>query len=183
MDKPPNDEQASLYQRAVGEQYAILPPVLQRFHAQSTTGRAVGTLNIARGRGVFRYLVATLLRLPQAGVQVPIELSVEVFGAKERWTRRFDSLILVTEQWLGQGLLVEHAGPLRFGFRVTGDEIGLQFSSQCCWLLGTPLPYTLSPRVNAVAQESLAGWWVQVRIEAPLFGMLAQYEGEVIPQW
>ncbi len=182
MGNAPTNERMSLYQQVLGERYTDLPLTLRRFHAQFGGGIAVGTLNITRGKGVVRNLLAAIMRLPSPGEQVPIHLTVEVFGAKERWTRRFGSLTLVTEQWARHGLLLERAGPLRFGFRVTCDETGLRFAPQRCWLLGVPLPNAIAPKVNAVALGTLQGWRVCVSIESPLGGILAQYEGEIVPE-
>jgi hypothetical protein len=119
------------------------------------------------------------MRLPMPGEQVPVQLLVETQEGRERWTRQFGSSCLVTSQWLQEDLLIEAAGPIRFGFRMTADTTGMEFHFARCWLFGLPLPYALSPRVNAIVRGTEAGWRVQVRVEVPVLGQLSQYEGEI----
>lgn len=76
---------------------------------------------------------------------------------------------------------MEAAGLLRFGFRVEADGTGMQFTSLRCRLLFLPLPGALAPRITAVVVGRAACWSVDVRIEAPLLGLLARYHGEVTP--
>lgn len=172
----------TLYRRALGESFDRLPPVLRTFHDEPFGGRAQGTLCITRGQGRLRYLAALLMRLPPPGQQVPVRLQVRTDGAAEHWTRDFGTLRLVTKQWLHNGLLIETAGPLRFGFRVAAEAQILRFAFARCWLLGLPLPRVLSPRVEAEAHAQEDGWWIRVAISVPILGLLTQYEGKVVPQ-
>jgi hypothetical protein len=172
----------SLYARLLGDAFRELPPVLQRFHAAETEARAEGTLSIRRGKGVVRSLCAVLMRLPPVGEQVPICLQVLVSGEQERWTRDFGDHRLVTKQWSHDGLLMERAGPLCFGFRLSASAGEMCFAFVRCWAMGIPLPYVLAPRVNATARAYEKGWWIRVWIEMPLLGLITEYEGEVVPQ-
>jgi hypothetical protein len=173
----------SLYHRTLGNSFDCLPLALKRFHNAPTGGTAEGSLCVTRGAGRMRHVLAVLMRLPKPGKQVPVRLQVEIQGNAECWTRDFGSLRLITRQWLHHGLLIETAGPLRFGFRLRGNGSGMRFEFARCWLMGLPLPRAFSPRVNASVSGQDTGWWVQVRIEVPVFGMLTQYEGLVVPQW
>jgi hypothetical protein len=96
--------------------------------------------------------------------------------------RRFGAFCLETHQWLYRGLLIEAAGPLRFGFRLHVGADGLRFQFAGAWLWGVPLPRLISPRVEALAAGTETGWIIQVRVEMPLLGMLAEYQGEVTPE-
>ena len=129
-----------------------------------------------------RQLLALAMRLPSPGDTVPVHLQVHVCGETEHWTRDFGSQRLVTMQWLDRGLLIETAGPLRFGFRLSADDMGMRFEFVRCWFAGLPLPFVFAPRVTASASEYEEGWWVRVYVEAPILGMLTQYEGKVTPQ-
>lgn len=178
MDRP-GQNPLCLYRRTLGEAFDSLPPVLKRFHEQPCGASAQGSLRITRGPGRLRQALATLMRLPSPGEQVPLLLQVHVRGEVERWTRDFGALRLVTRQWLRHGLLIESVGPLRFGFRLAADATEMRFDFARCWFLGMPLPSALAPRVNASASEYEEGWWVRVRVEAPVLGLLTQYEGKV----
>ena len=122
------------------------------------------------------------MRLPEPGEQVPVLLNMQVEADSECWTREFGSLRLVTQQWLHHGLLIETAGPSRFGFRLSAGATQMRFEFVRCWLLGVPLAFALSPRVNASASIYEDGWWIHVRVEVPVLGMLVQYEGKVVPE-
>lgn len=180
--QPSVNKMHPLYRRTLGDAFDSLPPVLRRFHEQSPEAGAQGTLHITRGSGRIRQALAALMRLPLPGEQVPVVLQVQTVGEAEHWRRDFGTLRLVTQQWLQDGLLIETAGPLRFGFRLTADAKEMRFEFARCWFVGMPLPTALAPRVNATASEYEDGWWLRVRIDVPLLGMLTQYEGKVTPQ-
>jgi hypothetical protein len=172
-----------LYQRVLGSAFHTQPDALRRFHSEPRGGTAHGALRVTRGNGWLRKTLATLLRLPPAGDNIPLHLRVEVEGARERWLRDFGGVRLESLQWAWQGLLVEAMGPLRCGFRLTAQRESLRFDVERAWLYALPLPAALAPRVIAVVTEAgPASWHVQVRIAAPLLGLLASYEGEVAPR-
>ena len=172
----------SLYRGTLGEAFDSLPTVLRHFHDHPHDARARGSLRVTRGTGWLRQAMAAAMRLPSPGEQVPVLLHVQANAEEERWTRDFGTLRLVTRQWRRNGLLIEAAGPLRFGFHLTANPEEMRFEFARCWLMGIPLPLFLSPRVNAWVSEYEEGWWARVRVEAPLLGLLTQYEGKVTPQ-
>lgn len=172
----------SLYRRALAESFEALPPVLRRFHDAPGNAKADGYLCIARGPGRLRNALASLMRLPPSGERTPVHLEVRVEGEMERWTRDFGSLRLVTRQRYANGLLIESAGPLHFGFRVSATPSEMRFAFVRCRLYGCPLPGALAPRVHAVVRGLPASWWVEVRVEAPALGLLVRYEGEMTPE-
>ncbi len=172
----------SLYHSVLGEGFDTLPPILRGFHASLIGGEAKGTFSIAEGEGVLRHLAARLMRLPPSSEQVPVHLRVEVKGEQEYWVRRFGTQVLTTTQWSHGGLLIERAGILCFGFHLAPCEEGFRFEFRKCWLLGVLLPSVFAPKVNAEVWGTEAGWWVQVKVEVPLLGLLTQYDGEMFPQ-
>lgn len=177
---PPN--RSPLYQRTLGPAFDYLPPVLQRFHTRPTGAQARGTVRITRGPGRIRQFLATLMGLPSPGEAVPVTLQVQTIGDREQWLRQFDARRLASRQWLHDGLLMEAAGPMRLGFRLSADAQEMRMECVRCWLVGIPLPLALSPRINATAALYEEGWWLWVRIEAPLWGMVTQYEGKITLQ-
>jgi hypothetical protein len=172
-----------LYQRVLGACFERLPPALRNFHAGAAGGRARGLFRVTRGPGRLRGWLADRIGLPPAGERVPVLLDVRVEGDRERWRRQFDCHpALETVQWAQAGLLREAAGPVCFGFRLAfhGDE--LRFEPAGVWLAGLRLPRALLPRVAAAVTGRAAGWHVCVRVDVPLLGFLAQYEGEMVPE-
>jgi hypothetical protein len=172
-----------LYQRVLGEDFERLPPVLRCFHASTAGGRAAGRFRVTRGPGWLRNWLANRIGLPPAGDQMPIRLAVRVEGEREHWCRQFDQHpALKTVQWAQNGQLREAAWPMRFGFRLVLVGDTLRFEQVATWLAGLRLPCALLPRVRAEVTSRAAGWHVCVRVDVPLLGFLAQYEGEMVPE-
>jgi hypothetical protein len=171
---------ATLYRRILGDAFDTLPEALRALHDRERGGCARGVLCVTRGRGRAVAVLAALLRLPPAGENVPLRLSVEVDDARERWTRDFGGRCLETVQWARDGLLIEAVGPLHLGLRLTSCRESLRFELARGWLWGLPLPPALAPRIEGMAAASRQdAWSLHVRVEAPLLGLLLQYEGEV----
>src|SRR5262249_42896075 len=172
-----------LYQRVLGDDFERLPPVLRRFHGGTEGGRARGVFRVTRGAGRLRNWLANRMGLPPAGGRIPIVLAVRVEGEREYWGGQFEgSAPLKTVQWLKRGQLRESAGPICFGFHLALAGPTLRFEQVGGWLAGLRLPRLLLPRVQAEATGQAVGWHVRVRVEVPLFGFLAQYEGEMVPE-
>jgi hypothetical protein len=172
----------TLYRRLLGEAFETLPPVLRRFHGLAGDKAARGVLSVTRGKGRLRSTLADLMRLPAHGARVGVRLRVVVEGERERWVREFDGILFQTVQWARAGLLIETAGPLRFGFQVVASPEGLSFEQKHGWLYGLPLPRALTPQIRAEATAGEASWTIDVRVAAPFVGLLARYYGEVTPE-
>lgn len=170
----------TLYRRLLGEAFETLPPVLRRFHGLAGDKAARGVFSVTRGKGRLRSTLADLMRLPAHGARVAVRLRVVVEG--ERWVREFDGILFQTVQWARAGLLIETAGPLRFGFQVVASPEGLRFEQKRGWLYGLPLPRALTPQIRAEATAGEVSWTIDVRVAAPCVGLLARYYGEVTPE-
>ena len=169
----------SLYRRILGDQLDQLAPALRRFHDSSVTRQASGTFEVIRGAGRWRGWLATLLRLPPAGLEVPVTLEVAVTGNQERWVRCFDSHLMPTWQWQSGELLIEAGGPLRLGFELLPEQDGLRYRLRRTWFCLVPLPSFLAPRVEAIELGRDDGWDVTVQFTLPLIGLLIQYQGSL----
>lgn len=172
----------ALYRRILGPAFDTLPPALQGFHDREGGGSASGVFCIVHGRGRLRGALARLARLPDPGNGVPVRLQVITEGARERWIREIGDRRLETLQWHDRGLLVEAVGPIRCGYRVVVSPEGMRLQSLRGWWYSLPLLPVLTPRVEAVVAGQGDAWRVHVRIELPLLGLLAGYEGEVTPR-
>ncbi len=172
---------ATLYHRILGEAFDTLPPVLQKFHDREGGGLATGVFSVMHAKGRLRGMLARVGRLPDPGSAIPVRLRVVVEGPRERWIREIGNRRLETVQWIGQGLLIEAVGPFRCGFQVDASREGMRLRSVRGWFYALPLPPVLTPRVEAVVTAQGDAWHLRVRIELPLLGLLAGYEGEVTP--
>ena len=170
--------QATLYQRILGYSLSELPPALQQFHGQVEGGCAEGTVTVESGRGILRHGMAALLRLPPPGQEIPLQLEVVTENGCERWIRHFGDYCLDTLQWQEGSLLIEKAGPLQFGFRLSVEDSLLIFRQQRCWLGRLPLPHFMTLSIGAIVSGNEKGWQVEVVISAPILGVITTYRGE-----
>lgn len=175
------DDDRTLYQRVLGNGFAQLPPILREFHSLRDGGNARGVVSVQHGRGILRRILARVLHLPPQGECIAVDLQVRVQGGREIWVRHFNAVPVETLQWQRGRWLIEKAGPLCFVFDVsaTAEEMRFVFShNEIC---GFKVPRILSLRVDAVARGQESNWQITVTIRSPLFGLLAEYRGEITP--
>lgn len=168
-----------LYRQALGADFDRLPEVLRQFHCVPAGGSAGGMFRVTRGAGPIRDLVASSMRLPPASAAVPVRLQVAAAAGRERWTRDFGAHRLVTEQWMRGELLIEAAGPIRFGFRLSASDGRMLFRMERCWLGAVPIPMFAAPRVSAWVIGEDCAWQIMVQVDVPVLGMIVRYEGEL----
>jgi hypothetical protein len=109
-------------------------------------------------------------------------LEVAVEQNRERWSRRFPNVTVVSTQWERDQLLIEAFGPSSFSCQLKLAGPNLVYEFRQAWLAGVPLPSWLSPRVDGVVTGDESGWKVVVRILAPALGEILRYEGRVEPE-
>ena len=175
-------DQPSLYRRMLGDHFAQLPPALAAFHDQTAVLHAEGVFDVRRGRGWLRRLVAALAGLPRDATAVPLKLRVEPIKDGERWIRQFGDSVLCSDQCSPRPhVMVERFGAFKIRSRATVENGRLLFVYERTRFLGIPLPRWAGPRFNCFAEGDDKRWIVDVRIEAPLLGMITHYHGEVRP--
>jgi len=172
---------ATLYQRVMGEEFALLPDALRRFHGSPDGGALQGVFRVERGRGRIRAWLAEIGGLPPASEQVPLRLDVRVAGEEEHWTRSFGERRLRTRQFAHAGRLVELHPPWKLRIRLGATRAGMLLDHERCYWCGIPLPRFASPRVESFVEARGEAWFVAVTIGMPLFGMVCRYSGEVRP--
>jgi hypothetical protein len=171
----------SLYRRLLGSDFDRLPPTLQRFHDVTTEWHGHAQFRITRGRGWLRNVLADLGGLPPAGEDVPLRLRIVAEDDRERWIRHFGQHRLESVQRAWRGLLVESIGGVTLGFHLVVEPPALRLVPAQVWLLGgLPWPHFLAPHGNGVEVGRHDGCAILARAEAPLLGLLVQYEGLLI---
>jgi hypothetical protein len=174
----------SIYAQLLGPSWSTLAPPVQRIHAGGVVAR--GVFAVRRGAGLLARIIGAVLGLPPAGDATPITLEVEQRSDVERWCRRFGERLLVTSQWADRGLLVENMGLFQCWFRLRAESGALVFEQVRATIgfrrFALPLPRFLSPRVIGRADPGGAEAQVDVRIHAPIVGLLVSYEGAVTPE-
>lgn len=173
---------AGLYERLVREAWGGLDEPVRSFHAHA---RSSGTFVVRRGAGRVARVIARLMGLPEAGEAVPLRLTVTPHDGGERWHRAFADKDFVTEQHAHAGsLLAERTGPFELLFRLTVEGGALVYRQEAAFLrvrsLRARVPRHAAPRVEAWERADGPGVRVSVRVNAPLFGRLIEYEGRVM---
>jgi hypothetical protein len=171
----------SVYRRLLGPALDALPPALRRFHDVETEWTGQARFKVTRGKGWLRNLLAWCGGFPPAGDDVPLRLRIVAEGQSERWIRHFGKHRMESVQWAWRGLMLESFGAMILGFRVTVEPPALKLHPARTWLLGgLPWPTALAPHGTGIEVGQDDGFAIVARAEAPLLGMVAQYEGLVI---
>ena len=178
-----NEESPALYPRLMGASWSALARPVARLHA--TSAGATGWFRVRRGVGWLARALGRMMRLPEAGERVAVELVVERGGDGEQWVRRFGAHPLPTAQWGRDGLLVEGMGPVQCWFRLRNEEGALVFEQVRATLggrrWGVRLPRWVAPQITGRASDRQGAVQVVVQIGVPWVGMLVAYDGAVTP--
>ncbi len=141
-------------------------------------------MSVHWGSGWLARCVARVLRFPAPGDAVAVQLSIDARDGVLHWTRRMGTALLVTEQWIMNGLVFEKLGPVLCGFRVEADAQSLWYTQEYAGLRFGPyslrLPRWLWPRVTARVTQAGSQAHSQVDILAPWIGLVLRYEGLVM---
>ena len=182
----PGSRSAPLYARVLGSGATTLDPPVTALHIDTHCARAHGRMDVQRGTSVAARLCCALLPLPTAGYDIPVTLEIGRHGNAERWWRRFgdDALVITTQQFAGDGALVERHGCFELRFAVSPRGGGLQWRSTAVRVRIGPValtfPSRMLPTLHAVALPTdHAAIRVRVRIAAPVIGPLLTYHGTI----
>jgi hypothetical protein len=123
--------------------------------------------------------------MPPATDAIAITLAVEAAEGVERWVRTFGEQPLHTLQWRRDAWLVEGLGLVQCWFQLRAEGGALIFEQVRATIgsrgFAVPLPRWLSPRIEGRAEPRGDDAHVDVRIHAPLAGLLVAYDGHVTP--
>jgi hypothetical protein len=154
-------------------------------HVGAEVWRGVGLFTVRHGANRLARMLVQLLKLPPAGEDIPVRLTIKSTKGRERWHREFAGHLFITDQRAGGGLLVEEFGPASICFRLEVTDGSLVYhqikSALRVGPLRIPIPGPLFPRINA--RESVPasgrGTHVKVSVTHSLIGLLVSYEGHI----
>lgn len=169
----------SLYEQALGTDYAQLPPAVRRFHRLS--GRVVlrGHVETRAPPSRLAACLARLLGTPRRDGAGALRFELAASPAAETWTRHFPAQTMCSRMTLEDGRLVERLGPARLSFGLTASPSGLRMRLDGLRFLGIPCPSRWMPRI--VAEETGVGDHLHFDVSAtlPLVGVVAGYRGHL----
>jgi hypothetical protein len=168
---------ASMYERAMGEQFHRLPVAVQRFHRLAGKHVLHGEVQTDAPSGALAHLMALCLGTPRQPTNGMIRFELDAAPDTEVWTRHFPSRSMTSRMRLVGHEVVEQLGPARLAFELCEAEGKLQMRLQRLWFIGIPCPRWLLPRI--VAEETADGDRFCFRVQAslPMAGVVASYRG------
>ena len=177
----PQESAAPLYQRLLGTTWEQLPSPIRAMHDLHDAITAEGTAQVERGTRPLARLAATLIGFPQAGENVPVQVSFRVDNGREVWQRSFAGKKFSSIQSEGKGrsqhLLMERFGPLLFSIGLVFDQQKLHLVVRSWSLFGFPLPRFLAPTGETYEQVIDNVFHFHVHISHPLTGLIVRYRG------
>jgi len=130
-------------------------------------------------------LVSAIMRFPESGSDVPVEVTVEPSGKGERWTRNFNGRCFSSLQTPGQGrnahLIQERFGPITVALALVIEADRLYLVARRWSCLGLPLPGFLLPSGRSFETETAGRFCFDVEIALPLIGLIVAYRGQLQP--
>jgi hypothetical protein len=177
-----------LYAGILGAAWDSLDPAVHTAHLNGRDQmEAHATFSVRHGRSWIARLLAWIGRLPAESEAAPVKLSVRQVAGGELWDRAFPNTRIRSIQLdSGDGLLTEKFGLMEVRFRLSVANGALSYAQAASYLTLGPLririPQALSMRISAVEKAAADGIHphTSVTIAAPLVGLLAEYEGDLI---
>ncbi len=159
-----------------GADFHKLPQTIQRAH----TGRIQlqGHVRVERG-GTIANLMASALRMPQAGEAVAMSVDGDHRTDCMIWDRTFDGRRFRSCFRRAGNHLIESIGPFRLYLRVAVAEGRLRYLLDRVSLFGLPWPRFLAPRLDAWEGEAGGRYDFGVEVRLPFIGRLVQYRGQL----
>ncbi|KIT14815.1 DUF4166 domain-containing protein [Jannaschia aquimarina] len=170
-----------LFARTLGPAFATLPPEVRALHDVLHVRRWQGRARIERGGSVLSRLVCAVFRFPRAAPDVPVEVEMESHGESETWIRTFGRDSFRSHLRPRGDRMTERFGLLTFELDLTADDEGLHYPVRRGWALGIPIPRALLPRSETREFARDARVEFDVRLSAPLAGLLVHYRGWLTP--
>jgi hypothetical protein len=171
----------SIFQRLLGSAWDALPAPVRALHDTSAHLRLSGRATVTRGEGRLARLVAKVAGFPEAGTDVPVEVSLQRDAEGETWIRAFAGKAFSSRIDAGRGrsqwLLRERFGPARFHLALVPEGDCLQFIVRGWDVLGIPLPRAWAPAGDSYETARDGRFVFHIEIAHPWIGPIVAYEG------
>lgn len=172
-----------LYQRLLGDAWESLPLPLIKLHGCK---KAEGFAKVEVGKNPFSRLVAKLFGFPEAGRDIPVQVSFHRKDGGENWTRTFAGRSFSSFQSEGLGLseklLAEQFGIFTFGLALVVEPEKLSLIVRRWSFFGIPLPLALAPIGNTYEHVAEGRFCFHVEIKYPITGLVVRYQGWLVPK-
>ena len=176
----------SIFQRLLGSAWEALPAPVRALHDTSAQLRVAGLATVTRGEGLLARLIAKVAGFPEAGTDVPVEVSLQRDADGETWIRSFAGKPFSSRIDAGRGrsqwLLRERFGPARFHVALVPQGDCLQFIVRGWDVFGIPLPRAWAPAGDSYETARDGRFVFHIEIAHPWTGPIVAYEGFLEPR-
>jgi hypothetical protein len=174
----------TLFQSALADRWAALPPEVQALHSVQDVESFSGTARVTRGTSIIARFAAWFFGFPPAAGNVPVTVTKTRTGSGEIWERNFDGRVF-------RSYCTPASEPYRYRerFWLFNYEQDLPVEGACMrlpvrrgWFLGVPLPQILLPGSDSREYASDGAFHFDVALSAPLGGgLIVRYRGQLWP--
>jgi hypothetical protein len=176
----------ALYRRILGDAWAKLDQSVRELHPGAKAWKGVGLFTVRHGASRLAGMLARLLKLPAAGEDITVRLTITNTQGRESWQREFAGQHFITDQREHKaGLLAEDFGPTEVCYKLEVSDGALVYHQvKSALRVGSwriPIPGPLFPRIAAreSAVAGRRGTHVRVIVTLSLIGLLVSYEGHI----
>jgi len=193
--KESTTQQKSLFQKVLGTDFDYLPPLLQQLHGLGNENIWIGEARTQPGSSMLAKLISRVIGLsvPENTGDAeykPLQVTFERLENSEKWHRNFNGHCFNSHLTMGEKkegasvgyYAIENFGLFRFELDLPFKEERLLFVVKRCTFLGVPLPSMLLPTGESYEYEQNGRFHFNVEIRAPLAGLIAAYDGWLLPQ-
>ncbi len=170
-----------VHRRVLGSAYYTLPKIIQEIHEVSAEKTLSGKAKVDGGTNLAAKALRKLFGFPEAGTEVPVEVTFIKRREKEIWRRNFNGKRMQSVQYPGKRRwarhLIERFGPFSFTLALVASCQDLKLLIRGWSILGIPLPLFLAPRADACERASNGRFEFDVEIGLPLVGKIVHYKG------
>ena len=163
--------QELLYQRLLGNAWNSLPDPLIKLHRSK---KADGLAKVQVGKNLIARLIAKLFGFPEAGQNIPVQVSFQQKDGGELWQRTFAGKSFSSFQSegydLSERLLSEQFGVFNFGLALVAEPEKLSLIVRRWSIFGISLPLTLAPLGDSFEYVAEGRFCFHVAIEHPITG-------------
>ncbi len=178
-------EVKTVFQRALGGDFAKLPEPIRTLHSCLVPMKFAGQSDVDGGATFTARLIARIFGFPKARKAIPVEVNLDASETREIWVRKFGGkpFSSMLRQGKNSGEVIERFGPLHFTIELKVKDGTLLYPAIGAKLFSViPLPKFLLPvseTCEFVDEQGRFNFDVDISI-AP-FGRIVRYRGWLEP--
>lgn len=172
----------SVFESALSDEWETLPSAVQAAHRVADLKTLSGEATVTRGAALLPRIAARLFRLPLAGENVPVTVTMERTGNEEIWERDFDGRRFRSRlSRAGAARFREQFGPFTFELVLTVAQGQITMAVDKGWFGPLPLPRGLLPGGDGVEAAQDGRFTFDVSMRAPVTGaLIVRYQGWLV---